>query len=135
MKKSKKNSTYDCNTLMNIIESLPDATLAINLNHEVMVWNKKMEMMTGVLKSEIIGQGQFAYSVPFYGKVRPLLIDLVLKNSYQLNNNNDTNIKRKGDTLFCEEFASAIFKGKGAFLSVKASPLYNAKGEIIGAIE
>lgn len=135
MEKNKEISTCDCNILMNIIESLPNATLAINLNHEIIVWNKKMEKMTGVLKSEIIGQGQFAYSVPFYGKVRTLLVDLVLNNSYQINSNNDIDIRRKGDTLFCEEFAPAMLNGKGAFILAKAAPLYNAKGEIIGAIE
>lgn len=134
MNTNKENSSYDYNSLMNIIEFLPDATLVINLNHEVMIWNKKMELLTGVLKSEIVGKGQFVYAVPFYGKVRPLLIDLVINNSSQLNIN-EKSIKRNGDTLSCEEFAPAIFNGKGAFLAAKASPLYNTEEEIIGAIE
>jgi hypothetical protein len=33
--------------------------------------------MTGTRKSEMIGKGDHAYYVPFYGDRRPMLVDLV----------------------------------------------------------
>jgi hypothetical protein len=36
-----------------------------------------MERLTGVARSEIIGLGDHAYAVPFYGEPRPILIDIV----------------------------------------------------------
>lgn len=44
---------------------------------EVIAWNRAIEEMTGVLKAGMIGKGNYDYSVPFYGKNRPILIDLI----------------------------------------------------------
>ena len=63
--------------LSDIIEFLPDATFVIDRESKVIAWNKAIEEMTGVKKEEIIGKGDYAYSVPFYGKPRPLLVDLL----------------------------------------------------------
>ena len=60
-----------------IIDFLPDATFVIDDNGVVVAWNRAIEKMTGVPAAEIVGQGNFAYAIPFYGKKRPILIDLV----------------------------------------------------------
>ena len=60
-----------------IINFLPDATLIINQERRVVYWNRAMELMTGVPADKMLGQGDLAYSVPFYGQRRPILIDLV----------------------------------------------------------
>jgi DNA-binding response OmpR family regulator len=62
-----------------IIEFLPDATLAISTDGVVIAWNRAMEIMTGVEKGTILNKGDYEYSLPFYGERRPILIDLVLK--------------------------------------------------------
>ena len=33
--------------------------------------------MTGVPASEMIGKGDYAYTIPFYGEARPQLMDLI----------------------------------------------------------
>src|SRR5665647_937348 len=63
--------------LRDIIEFLPDATLAIDKEKNVIIWNKAMEKMTSIPASEMIGKGEYAYTIPFYGEARPLLMDLV----------------------------------------------------------
>ncbi|HWQ65830.1 MAG TPA: response regulator, partial [Methanospirillum sp.] len=63
--------------LADIIEFLPDATLVIDMKGVVIAWNRAMEEMTGVAKNEIIGQGNHAYTVPFYGKRIEILLDLI----------------------------------------------------------
>jgi hypothetical protein len=43
----------------------------------VIAWNRAIEMMTQVKAEDILGKGEYEYSLPFYKKRRPILIDLV----------------------------------------------------------
>lgn len=117
----------------NIINFLPDATFAINLKGEVIAWNKAAEVMTGVRAKQIIGQGDCAYSVPFYGVKQPMLIDLVLNPNAEIEKQ-CLNLKREANTLKGQSFAPAL-RNSGAYLSVTASILYDNQGTVIGAIE
>jgi PAS domain S-box-containing protein len=65
--------------LTEIIEFLPDPTFVINSKGEVLAWNRAIEALTGIKSAEILGKGNYDYALPFYGKRRPILIDLVLK--------------------------------------------------------
>ena len=65
-------------SLAAIIDFLPDATFAIDKDGYVIAWNRAIEIMTGVHREDMIGEGDYAYSLPFYGKRRPILIDLVM---------------------------------------------------------
>ena len=65
--------------LTKIVDFLPDATFAIDSDSRVIAWNKAMETMTGVKRADVLGHDGHTYAVPFYGKKRPLLIDLALK--------------------------------------------------------
>ncbi|MCX5806068.1 MAG: PAS domain S-box protein [Proteobacteria bacterium] len=120
--------------LFDIIEFLPDATFVIDDKKKLVAWNLACEKMTGVKKEEIIGKGDYAYAIPFYGEKRPILIDLVIMDSGELQQKYQSVIK-KGNLLYAEAFTPMLYKGKGAFLSGKASPLFNKTGKIVGAIE
>lgn len=117
-----------------IIEFFPDPVFVINYEQKVIAWNLAMEKLTGVTKAEMIGQGDYAYAVPFYGERKPILINLidlhdsVIETTYQ-------NFKRDGNTLYAEVLASKLNLGEGAYLSIKASPLYDENGIFVGAIE
>ena len=120
--------------LTEIIEFLPDATFAIDQEGKVIAWNRAIEEMTGTKKDEIIGKGNYAYSVPWYNERRPILIDLI--------GNEDSKyiskykyVRENGNTLFAEVFVPSVYHGQGAYLWVTASPLLNNKGEQYGAIE
>lgn len=119
--------------LVDIIDFLPDATLAIDLSGKVIAWNRAIEEMTGVKAGDMLGKGDHEYALPFYGKLRPILIDLVL--------NSDTEIERrysileKQKNLLIADTWVPCLRGKRAFLWGKASPLYDSKGDIVGAIE
>lgn len=121
--------------LEQIIEFLPDATFVINKAGEVLFWNKAIEEMTGVPKSEMIGRKSHEYAVPFYGEPRSILIDLALMDGHEalpLISNYDF-IRREGDTLLTE--TSIAFPEHSAYLWALASKIYDASGQIIGAIE
>ena len=53
--------------LLGIIDFLPDATFVIDMEKKVIAWNRAIEEMTGIPKQDILGNGDFAYSIPFYG--------------------------------------------------------------------
>lgn len=120
--------------LMDIIEFLPDATLVINEEKKVIAWNRAIEAMTGVNKKDMIGKGDYSYAVPFYGRRRPILIDLIGMRDREIEAKYSY-VKRVGDTLYAEVFVPRLFDGKGAFIWVKASPLYDSEGTVVGAIE
>ncbi len=119
--------------LSEIIDFLPDATLAIDANGEVIIWNKAMEEMTGVKAEDILGKGNYEYALPFYGIRRPILVDLVLMPEDQIKGKYNK-IQRDGRALTVEIFIPT-FGPKGSYLWAKATPLYDSDGKIIGAIE
>jgi PAS domain S-box-containing protein len=118
--------------LSEIIDFLPDATLAIDVEGKVIAWNRAIEEMTGFKAGNIIGKGNYEYSLPFYGKLRPILIDLVLKRDKKIENYYRF-IKREGNALLAE--TEVKLNDKNFILWVKAVPLYDSDGNINGAIE
>jgi PAS domain S-box-containing protein len=120
--------------LLDIIDFLPDATFVIDNEKRVIAWNKTIEVMTGVHKLDIVGKGDHAYAIPFYGNKRNLFMDLIEDNDEELNERY-SNINRKGVSLHAEIFAPALFEGKGAFLSVVGAQLFNKSGVLVGGIE
>ncbi len=120
--------------VLDIIEFLPDATLVVDHEKKVVAWNKAIEKMTGVRKEEIIGKGNYAYAVPFYGQPRPILIDLVFESDDEKRKKYDF-IQTHGDTLVAEVYVPMTYQGKGAYLSATASRLFDPEGNVVGAIE
>jgi PAS domain S-box-containing protein len=120
--------------LAGIIEFLPDATFVIDLEGKVIAWNRAIEEMTGVQKKDILGKGKYAYAVPFYGQPRPILIDLVFVSDSEIKQKYDF-VEKKGNHLWAETFVAGTYRGKGAYLSGIAAPLFDSHGNIIGAIE
>ncbi|MDD3024211.1 MAG: PAS domain S-box protein, partial [Syntrophomonadaceae bacterium] len=129
-----QEALQESQTLLNhIINFLPDATLVINSAGQILSWNRAMEKLTGIDASNMLGKSNYEYALPFYGERRPMLIDMVLepdeviKLGYSYINRGDENIT-------VETFISD-FRPGGAYLWGFATPLNNASGEVIGAIE
>lgn len=117
-----------------IIEFLPDATFVIDRDRKVIAWNRVMEEWTGIFKRDIIGKSDYAYSIPFYGVARPMLIDLIFESSPEIEKNYSV-FERKGDRLYAETRSSSLKQGSVVILWAIASPLYDNNGVLIGAIE
>ena len=120
--------------LQDIIEFLPDATFVIDQEQTVIAWNRAIEEMTGMLKEKVLGKGDYAYAIPFYGSPRPLLIDLLAGGEPDPDPHYEF-FQRRGNVLFAEHFVPFIYGGKGAYLWITASPLFDTDGNLIGAIE
>jgi PAS domain S-box-containing protein len=120
--------------LDNLINFLPDATFAIDLERKVIIWNRSMEEMTGVKNEDILGTADYSYAIPFYGERRPVLIDLVLREDKETEKKYPRIVKQD-DKLISENFIPMLKGGNGAFISFTAAPLYDSKGHVAGAIE
>jgi len=116
-----------------ILNFLPDATLAIDINGVVIAWNRAMEEMTGVPANTMLGKGDYEYALPFYGKRRPILIDLIFSDPDEIRTKY-AGIVRDGTTLAAET-SLPYLRGEQRTLWGKASLLFNQSGTVIGAIE
>jgi len=120
--------------LQGIIDFLPDATLVIDGEKRVIAWNRAMEEKTGVAKEEILGQGDFAYALALYGKRKPILIDMIGEPELMAEADYDF-IEKRGETLVAERFLPTLYRGRGGYMWMKASPLLDQAGRLVGAIE
>ncbi len=118
--------------LAEIIDFLPDATFAIDRQGKVIAWNRAIEKMTGCQAGAMLGRNEYEHALPFYGKRRPVLVDLVMAPDkaataqYSL-------LETKGDVLVGE--AEVQIQGRKRLFWGKASPLFSSSGELAGAIE
>lgn len=120
--------------LADIIEFLPDPTWVVDRQGCVIAWNKAIEKLTGVRKQDILGQGNYAHSIPFYGERRPSLIDLVIKRDKTWESRY-IRIKEKDGLLIASESYHPVMGTNGIYLSGTAGRLYDSKGNVVGAIE
>jgi len=120
--------------LLSIIEFLPDATFVIDREKRIVAWNRACEIMTGVKKDAMLGQGDFAYGEPFFGDRRPILIDLLDLPSPELEANYKY-VKRIGGSIYAESFIPRLRGGNGAHLWGVAAPLFDPHGNRCGAVE
>ena len=120
--------------MTDIISFLPDATFAIDSEGVVVAWNRSMEDLTGITADEMVGKGDYAYALPFYGERRPILIDLICSHDRTTASRYDS-LHVNGNQMVSERFFKVLNRRKGVYLWFKASPLLDASGKIIGAIE
>jgi PAS domain S-box-containing protein len=119
--------------LTDIINFLPDATFAVDLEGRITVWNRTAEEFTGAKAQDMLGKGNHEYALPFYGIRRPLLIDLVLRPSLQIEKL-FTSVKRINGTFIGENYTRSIKRGE-VYMQAIAAPLYDSEGRMVGAIE
>jgi PAS domain S-box-containing protein len=116
-----------------IIDFLPDPTWVIDSAGTVVAWNQAMEKLTGVAAADMVGKGNYEYALPFYGERRPVLIDLVRDWNPEYEKKY-LSIKKDGNKLVSESYHPHLGDG-GLHLSGNASLIYDAAGQVAGAIE
>ena len=131
-KTKEENLRISQKRLRQIIDFLPDATFAIDKEGKVVAWNRAIERMTGVKAEDMLGKGDYEYALPFYGKRRPVLIDLVGRWNQEAEEEYKY-VKKEDEALISETYDCLI--KPGGTLWNKASLLYDEHGEAIGAIE
>ncbi|MFZ7101818.1 MAG: EAL domain-containing protein [Peptococcaceae bacterium] len=129
-----KHGTSYNQQLLDIIEFLPDATFVVDREGKVIAWNLAIEEMTGIKKADILGKNFQSYSRVFYEQEREMLVNLHTEDKEYLLQKYDY-YEKKGNTLFAEIYLPAAFGKKDIYIWAASSPLFDAKGNIVGAIE
>jgi diguanylate cyclase (GGDEF)-like protein/PAS domain S-box-containing protein len=119
--------------LADLVNFLPDATFAIDLEGRVILWNQAIEQLTGIKAEDMLGKGDYEYALAFYGERRPILVDMTLRPDDTAKQN--YHFFSLGESTLVGEAFMCCIRPSGIDVWVKASPLYNAGGHIIGAIE
>jgi len=119
--------------LTQMINFLPDATFVIDNKGTVIAWNRAMEQITGVQAPDMLGKGDYEYAIPFYGEKKPMLANLVFMPGDEITQRYHF-VERIRDTFVVDIFIPTSGPS-GTYFWAKASPLYNERGEVSGAIE
>ncbi len=124
-------------TLACFFDASPVPTFVINTEHKVTHFNKACESLLGVKAVDMIGQRQLGQL--FYGHDRPVLADLIVdQSSYEelvrLYTSHAHHSKLVAEAYEAEAFFPHLGDG-GRWMSFTATPLRNANGSIVGAIE
>ena len=111
--------------LAQIIDFLPDPTFVIDQQSRIIAWNRTMEETTGVRAENVLGKGDWEYALPFYGKRRPVVIDLVNQWDDEVAKRY-RNVKKEGDRILVET-QRPIRLLNGRHFKITAGPLYDQK--------
>jgi PAS domain S-box-containing protein len=119
--------------LADIVAFLPDATFAVDSERRVIAWNRAAEELIGLFAADVMGRSYAESVAPALGEQRPILLDLALDPDMPVPSHYAA-VARDGDKVSAEvdpiEFSGRRFSVWGT-----ASPLRNANGQIVGAIE
>ncbi len=118
--------------MADIINSLPDPTFVIDSQHRVIAWNRAIEEQTGVKREDMLGKGNYEYSLPYHGDRRPLLVDQIVDSNLVTPTEYDGR-KVVGDTQTAEAFAPHM--GSGRYFWLSATALRDSQGHMVGALE
>ena len=123
--------------LAKIIDGSSIPAFVINKQHMVTHWNTALECLSAIKKEGIIGtDGQWR---AFYPEKRPIMADLIVDGApaNQIASHYQGKYKKSHliDGAYEAEDWFPTLRGSGRWLHFTASPLKDASGEVIGAIE
>ncbi|MDT8357652.1 MAG: PAS domain S-box protein [Methanomicrobiaceae archaeon] len=131
MEKELENARF---TLNEVLDLFPDPTFVLDAQKRVVGWNSAMELLTGRKGKDIIGTSNYSYSIPFYGKEREMLIDLLdaptakIESMYR-------NVHRSENALSAEIYIPDLAQEGGKYLLGIAKRIFDRSGNLIGSIE
>ncbi len=120
--------------LSQMLRTSPVPTFAIDKNHVVVHRNMALEKLTGLSAKDMLGTCQHWRA--FYSYERPILADLVMGNLVEEVIKSFYEGKYRKSLLVESAYeAEDYFHSMNKWLSVAATPISNAYGGIIGAVE
>jgi len=120
--------------LLATLQSLDVPVFAVDTSGVIIAWSTKIAELTGVSAETMVGKGNREYAVPFYGKPGPMLIDYVIQSPQSSGDQYLPAMKKSGD-LYIGEMEEVNIRGRPMLLWGKSSPVYDASGLLIAAIE
>src|SRR5208283_4557040 len=120
--------------LMAMLQSLDAPVFAVDKNGVIIGWSSKLAGLTGVPAEAIVGKGNREYAVPFYGMPHPMLIDHLIRPPGSGVDWALPAARKVGDKVIGSKEAVTI-QGRPMLLWGKCSPVYDASGQMIAAIQ
>lgn len=128
---------YQIGSSCHLQQGSPIPTFVIDQNHTVILWNRACEYITGLSADQMIGTKDSWK--PFYPFERPVMADLIVSGASISEINHYYNKEWKRSSVIEGAFESEKFFPEmgtdGRWLFFTASPLTDANGRLIGAIE
>jgi PAS domain S-box-containing protein len=118
-----------------LIENSAVATFVLDRNHEVVLWNRACEELTGIHASNMVGTSD--QWKPFYREPRPTLADIIIDNKHaDIDNLYDksrrSSLIPKG--VHAEGWYSNM-NGMDRYIVFDAAPVYDSKGQLTIGVE
>ncbi|MGE5604812.1 MAG: PAS domain S-box protein [Bacteroidota bacterium] len=118
------------NQLQQIIEFLPDGIFVVDQERKITAWNRALELLTGILKQVVIGR-EFNANIG-EGFEQLMLFDVIFNNT---DSGVDVKYERIGDVFGKQVLLTLLNKRENVLLDIKATPIRDDHGAIIGVIE
>ncbi|MEI6335784.1 MAG: sigma 54-interacting transcriptional regulator [Methylococcaceae bacterium] len=118
-----------------LLQHMPVATFVLNPSHQVVIWNKACEQLTGLKASEMIGSDQHWRG--FYTEKRPCLADLLLDSTL----GEVANLyEQASDFTACSDICHTenwclMPDGRRLYLVIDAGTISNDLGEVVAIVE
>jgi PAS domain S-box-containing protein len=127
----KANSLTQHISAENLLQHMPVATFVLNARHQVVIWNKACEQLTGLKADEMIGTDQHWRG--FYTEKRPCLADLLLDSTLSL-------YEQASEFSACSEIYHTenwclMPDGRRLYLVIDAGAISNEQGEVVATVE
>ncbi|MGE4545937.1 MAG: EAL domain-containing protein [Pedobacter sp.] len=117
-----------------ILQNAAAAAFVLDANHNVIVWNRACEELTGVRSEGLLGTD--GHWRAFYDHKRPCLADFVIDGNLKELPDFYTNINQSSlvpDGLVAEGWSE--FSGNRRYVIFNAAPIRNAEGELVAVIQ
>jgi PAS domain S-box-containing protein len=130
--------------LADIIDFLPYPISVVDINENIIAWNRAMVEMTGVPENTVMGNNFRSYLHGFYGSAEPLLLQLVLDGVLESDVRRSDKVMRllrdnviqiEDKKILAERFVTSLYGGEGGEIWVTAGPILGHDNRVIGAIE
>jgi len=122
--------------LINIIHSSPIPTFVLSKDHEVMYWNKALQLLSNITPRQIVGTDQ--HWKIFYKAKRPCLADLILDKKFDkipdFYSGQGAKSSLLDDAYEVTEFFPDIGE-KGKWFRITSAAMRDSGGDIFGAME
>ncbi|TRW95258.1 sigma 54-interacting transcriptional regulator [Candidatus Methylobacter oryzae] len=118
-----------------LLQHMPVSTFVLNANHQVVLWNKACEQLTGLKAADMIGSDQHWRG--FYTEKRPCLADLLLDST--LGNVTDLYEQASLFNVYSDichtENWCLMPDGRRLYLVIDAGTISNGQGEVVAIVE
>ena len=118
-----------------LLQHMPVSAFVLNTRHQVVIWNKACEQLTGLVAAELLGTDQHWRG--FYTEKRPCLADLLLDSSLgDIDHLYKQASAFSSTTEVCHtENWCLMPDGRKLYLVIDAGAIRNQQGEIIAIVE